>query len=228
MTWLSRYRLRSFLRNSIWFLPVMGMLLALSADLLSRRIDACLGWEAEISIEGGRAALSALASALLSFIVFVFSMMLVAVQIASSQLSPRIVATAFRERLPKAVLAIFVFTFTFSLLVQVRVDQSIPQFSAWISRYASLVSLAAYLFLFDHTCRMLRPVGLLARIAAETRTVIDAVYPLRLDSMAPAAGAGAELPDHPPAQVHERATDGVFWSSTSTDCLSGPGGTIAC
>ena len=70
-----------------------------------------LGWKTTHSTEGNRAVFSAMGSSMLTFIVFVFSMLLVAVQLASAQLSPRIIATAFRDRVIKFALTIFVFSF---------------------------------------------------------------------------------------------------------------------
>ncbi len=31
MTWLQRYRVRSFLKNSVWFMPFLGMVFAMVA-----------------------------------------------------------------------------------------------------------------------------------------------------------------------------------------------------
>lgn len=64
--------------------------------------DAWLGWDSGFSVESARVVYGALASAFLSFIVFVFSMLLVAAQLASAQLTPRIIATAFQDSATKA------------------------------------------------------------------------------------------------------------------------------
>ena len=51
----------------------------------------------------------ALSSALLTFIVVAFSILLLAVQVAGGQLSPRIIARVFERPITKAVLSAFVF-----------------------------------------------------------------------------------------------------------------------
>src|SRR4051812_10593302 len=51
---------------------------------------------------------------------------LVAVQLASSQLTPRITAIVFRDPVTKVSLVLFVFTFTFTLAVLVRVSSVVP------------------------------------------------------------------------------------------------------
>src|ERR1700722_8915856 len=89
MVWLLRQRLRFFLRSSLWFYPLLSIGAALFAAPALRRVDDWTGWTLPISIDGVRAVVGTLTSTLLSFIVFVFSVLLVAVQIASAQLTPR-------------------------------------------------------------------------------------------------------------------------------------------
>ncbi len=97
MTWLQRYRISRFLRDSVWLPPLVVMVLVLLAHPLVGRLDRMLDVKAVIGPESARALLAALASSMLTFIVFVFSIMLVAVQLASAQLTPRIIATFFRS-----------------------------------------------------------------------------------------------------------------------------------
>ncbi len=210
MTWLQRYRVRSFLKNSVWFMPFMGMVFAIVVVRVIRWVDSVIGWEATVSVEGARAVFGALASSMLTFIVFVFSMLLVAVQLASAQLSPRIIATAFRDRVTKFALTLIVFTFTFSLAVLSRIDSSVPQISAWVVTYSNVACVGVYLYMIDHVGRMLRPVSLLGRVAAEGRTVIEAVYPRRLVERDETQADAADLPTGPPARTVEHSGDGVF------------------
>jgi len=39
MTWLQRYRLRSFLRSSVWLPPLVGLLAALVVNRLMLSVD---------------------------------------------------------------------------------------------------------------------------------------------------------------------------------------------
>ena len=55
--------------------------------------------------------LGTMASSMFTFIVFVSSALLVAVQLASAQLTPRIIALVFRDPVTKFSLTVFVFTF---------------------------------------------------------------------------------------------------------------------
>ena len=140
MTWLQRHRARHYVSNSIWLAPLASMIGALVAARL-------LAWF-ELNVEHSaytpdtaQAVLGTLASAMFTFIVFVSSALLVSVQLASSQLTPRIIAIVFRDPITKVSLIIFVFAFTFTLAVLVRVTELpsprvtiVPTSSTWMRR----------------------------------------------------------------------------------------------
>jgi len=210
MTWLQRYRVRSFLKNSVWFMPFMGIVLAMVANRLIPWLDSVVGWESRLTVEGSRAVFAALAASMLTFIVFVFSMLLVAVQLASAQLSPRILGTAFRDRVIKFALTVFVFTFAISLGVLGRLDDSVPQIAAWVVTYTNVASLGVYLYMIDHVGRLLRPATMLGRVAAEGRAVIEAIYPRSLVEEREAPPAVEDLGTGAPPRTVERSGDGVF------------------
>jgi len=116
MTWLQRYRLRHFLRFSFWFVPMGWMLAALIAVRAVRWIDYQTGWSwFEFTAEGAREILGSLSSSMLTFIVFAVSSLLLAVQLASAQLTPRIIALVFSFRRVKVSVGVFVFAYTFAL-----------------------------------------------------------------------------------------------------------------
>ena len=55
MTWLQRYRVRQFVRNSLWFGPVLGMVAALAAVRPLVSIDRVLNLESPINPDAARA-----------------------------------------------------------------------------------------------------------------------------------------------------------------------------
>src|SRR5579884_3734944 len=115
MTWLQRYRIRQYVRDSIWVLPFLGMLAAIGAAQLFTRAEAAVGWQSSVGPDTAQAVLGTLASSMFTFIVFVSSALLVAVQLASSLLTPRIIGLVFRDRVTKLSLVVFVFAFSFTL-----------------------------------------------------------------------------------------------------------------
>jgi uncharacterized membrane protein len=96
MRWILRYRISSFLRSTLWLVPIASILLALLCIPLLRTIDQRTGWTLfGFGLEGTRPLLALLAGSLLSLLVFVLSSLLIAVQVASAQLTPRVIAATF-------------------------------------------------------------------------------------------------------------------------------------
>ncbi len=178
MTWLQRYRLRTFVRSSVWIVPVAGLLLALVMAPVLRHLDATTRWGLlAFSPNGARSLLAALVASGLSFIIFTFSILLVAVQIASANLSPRVIPLILKDRPVKLVLGVFVFTFIYSVAVLGRIEDSVPQLPMLLTILFSLASIGAFLYMIDYSGKNLRPVAVVARIADEGRRVIESVYP---------------------------------------------------
>jgi uncharacterized membrane protein len=180
MTWLQRYRVRHYFTHSIWILPVLGMATGLAAVPLLHAAEQALGCEPAGNVDAARAVIGTLASSMFTFIVFVCSALLVAVQLASAQLTPRIIALFFKSPGIKWVLTVFVFIFTFSLAVLARIGDSVPVLTTRLAAYSCLLCLGLFLYLIDRVGKALRPSGALRAVGVLGRRVIENVYPRRL------------------------------------------------
>ena len=135
MSWIQRYKLRNYVRNSIWILPVFGMVAALvSVDCL-HWIEERAGWQSGFDPAAALALFGTLAGSMFTFIVFLSSSLLLVVQLASAQLSPRIIGVVFRDRVTRFALTLFAFTFTFTLAVLLRIHASVPAITAHLAAY---------------------------------------------------------------------------------------------
>lgn len=177
MTWLQRYRIRHYVANSIWILPLCSMVAAIGAARILHAIEQAMGLASGLNPGTALAVLGTMASAMFTFIVFVSSALLVAVQLASSQLTPRIIGIVFRDPITKGALVVFVFTFTFTLAVLVRITTTVPPFTAALAAYGCLASLGVFLYLIDHVGKALRPSGAVWSVGRLGRDVIEGVYP---------------------------------------------------
>src|SRR5262245_21965060 len=157
MNWLQLYRISHYVRDALWIPSVIAMAAALAAVRVLHRIETAMGWEAGIDPDTARAVLGTLASATFTFVIFVGSALLVAVQLASAMLTPRIIALVFNERGTRFALALFVFTFTFCLAALVRISTTVPLLTAQAAAYSSLASLAVFLYLIDRVGKAVRP-----------------------------------------------------------------------
>ncbi|MGO4441448.1 DUF2254 domain-containing protein [Rhizobium sp. RAF56] len=202
MSWNKLYALRSYLRSSLWIVPFFALILQ---QVLFRTALALQDWTTWVPLwplgtEGTVAAMQAIISLALSFIVFTFGSLLVAIQIASGQLTPRIIATTLlRDNVIRFTVGLFIFTLLFAIGVISRVNTSAPPFIVWFSGFLGVSSLAAFLYFIDYSARLLRPVSIIHRVAEQGFDVLNLVYPAPL-----AQADGAPRRHHPrggPARI---------------------------
>jgi uncharacterized membrane protein len=124
-----------------------------------------------------RTVIGTLAAAMLTFVVFLSSTLLVALQLASAQLTPRIIGFVFRDRVTKLSLTAFVYTFTLGVALLIRIENDVPLIIPEVAIWGSVASLCAFFYLIDHVGKILRPSGILKEIGRVGREVIDSVYP---------------------------------------------------
>jgi uncharacterized membrane protein len=221
MTWLQRYRIRYYVQNSIWILPVLSSVAAVAAVRLLHWLEQDLRWESPIDSDTARAVLGTMASALFTGIVFVCTALLVAVQLASAALTPRIIAIVFRDPVTKFSLTLLVFAFTFSLAVLIRIKATVPLLTTHAAAYGSLVCLAVFLYLIDYLGKALRPSGALRAIAWLGHRVIEGVYPRRLvESPEGTAREHAMVLDGKPTATISSRNDGVVLAFDEAGLLS--------
>src|SRR5437773_10324199 len=110
MNWLQRYRIRLYFRNSLWILPALSIPVALVTVALLTRYERAIGSQVNISPETGRAIMGTVAASTFTLVVLISSALLVAVQLASAQLTPRLIALVYRNPYRKLAFALFVFT----------------------------------------------------------------------------------------------------------------------
>ena len=91
MNWNRSYGLRSYLKSSLWVIPFVAIPLAVVVRRLLHGLDAWLGWTLlDFDAKGAQTLLEAFVTATLSFVVFTFGSPLVAIQVASAQMTPRL------------------------------------------------------------------------------------------------------------------------------------------
>jgi len=177
MNWHQRHSLSLYFRNSLWIMPVFSIVGALITVSLLTRYEQAIGSHVNINSENMRAIMSTVASSTFTLVVVVSSAILLAVQLASAQLTPRIIAMVYRNPYQKVAFAVFVFTFTFSASLLVRIDESAPKIASYAAVYGFLLNLAMFILFIDNVGKMLRPSSAVAAVARSGRSVIRSVYP---------------------------------------------------
>jgi uncharacterized membrane protein len=189
MAWNRRYSLISYLKSSLWVAPVVAIFAELILKRLSERLGRWLVSEGWYDLRTGffgvdRAEAHALLDRIFSLnvacLVFAFGSLLVAIQVASGQYTPRVIATTLlRDRVIRAVVGLFAFNLLWAnrTMVQLGQIQAVPQFQLFLASTFGLASLTAFIILIDYAAKLLRPVSLLKQIGLQGIAVIDSVYP---------------------------------------------------
>src|SRR5215213_3705184 len=116
MQWNQRYRLNSYVRSSLWLIPLVAIPAVLFASRLVHRFVAWLDWHfLDLAAPGSTVLFQTIFTANLSFVVFTFGSLLVAIQVASGQMTPRIIATTLlRDDVVKYTVGLFIFSLLFA------------------------------------------------------------------------------------------------------------------
>jgi len=166
MNWNRLYSIKAYLKSSLWFVPFTAILFELVTTRLVHWLDPRLGWKLlGFTVPGAQALFQAVVSSTLAFMVFTFASLLVAIQIASAQLTPRIIATTLlRNDVVRYTVGLFVFALFFALSAQNRIDKDVYQLVTFFSALLGVFSFAAFFYLIDYASRLLRPISILFNV----------------------------------------------------------------
>ncbi|MEZ5376364.1 MAG: DUF2254 domain-containing protein [Acidimicrobiales bacterium] len=223
--------LKNRLTQSLFFVPFLMLSVSLALSQLTVQIDRQLAADAlpgwfQVTVDSSRSILSAIAGGTITAASIVFSLTLVAVQLAASQFSPRVLRDFLGDRFQQLVMGTVIGTFSYSLLVLREVRSApegverafLPQVSVALAVVLAVVSLVAILGSIDHTAKGLRVGSVADGIVAATMRVIeqlpergsdDTVVPL-VD--APGVSSARPTPESGPADHSPPGDALVVWA----------------
>ena len=204
--WSRLYAIRSYVNSSLWIVPFVAVV---AETVLVNAASAGIDWlvatgrlDAESvtvnsSLAGVRSMFDTIVSATLSFLVFTFGSLLVAIQVAGGQYTPRVIATVLlRDNVVRACVGLFVVTLLFSIRTLRTMTDTVSLASFSLGVLLGFASVVTFLFLIDYAARMLRPVSIVARVGEMGLAVIRSVYQAPTGRPHPApASAKLQAPD---------------------------------
>ena len=211
LAWGRVYRAISYLKSALWTVPLIAIALELLLSPLIRAFDTWQRWYvAGLSPAGATALYQTVITMTLSFLVFTFGSLLVAIQVAGGQLTPRIIATTLlRNNVVRYSVGLFVFTLVFAVAALNRQDDAVHHLVSLVTGILGVACIADFLFLIDYAARLLRPVAVVARIGDEGVAMIKAVYPAPATALPPEAVALHEEGQLPRREVEHRDTSEI-------------------
>jgi uncharacterized membrane protein len=203
------------LRSSLWFVPATMTCLAIVLAISAVEVDKAiaddwmkrLGWSYTGDADGAGLLLGTVAGSMIAIAGTVFSMTLVALSLASSQLGPRLLRNFMRDTTNQVVLGTFVSTFVYCLLVLRTIRRAdemafVPHLSVTIGVLLAIVSVGVLIYFIHHVSISIQADVVVARVYEEIKDGIDRLFPEQLGmprsevSVAPTTSNQSELPSN--------------------------------
>ena len=183
--------LRESLAAQLWPLPTAVTILAVAAGIVIPMFDSAVDQDLPDSLRwllfgGGagsaREVLSAIAGSLITVTSLTFSLTVVALQLASSQFSPRLLRMFASDWRVHATLAVFLGTFAYALTVLRTIrsegstsEEVVPLFAVTLASLLAFVSVITLALFIGYLARQLRVETMLRDVNDETRRTIALV-----------------------------------------------------
>lgn len=180
----------SSLRASLWFVP--GLIVACSVALaivliemdgrVSRDLLAEYPRLFGAGAEGSRGMLGAIAGSMITVAGVTFSITIVALSLASSQYTPRILRNFMSDRANQSVLGVFVGVFTYCLVVMRTVrggDEGVfvPSLAVAFAVVLAVTGIGFLIFFIHHTAASIQASSIIASVATETTAAVERLFP---------------------------------------------------
>ncbi len=171
------------IRASLFFVPVVGVIVSIVGAAFTIWIDSRLDLQGgdmplgvTSTVNSARAVLTTVAGATISFAAIAFSISLLIIQQASSQFSPRVVHTLFRDPFNKRVMGLVMGTFTYCLVVlrSVRAsteaggDAVVPNLSVAVAVVLGIATIISVVAFLNHSAHSMDVSQILDRVEDET------------------------------------------------------------
>jgi len=181
-----RAHVRERRRESLWFWPAVAAVAAwVAGDIAARYLHSFTLHQGlfPTDLDDARTLLATIAAALLTFTGVVFSITLVALQMASTQYSPRLIRTFVRKPVTKLALSIFIATFVYSLTLLARLGttarvHTVPQGAVGLAYLLVMASVIVFVVFVHATVRSMRVTYVIESVFRETLQAFESLFAL--------------------------------------------------
>ncbi len=170
------------LRSTLWFVPVLmilgGLLLGYLVNRLddhyAGRTDSLPAWLHRGGAEDIRVLLATVASSLIGVLALVLTITIVALQLASTTLGPRLLRAFVRDPITQVTIGSFTATFAYSLLVLADLsgNDDAPHAGATLALALALTCLVLLVVFIHHIATSIQVTSVVARINRDLHRAI--------------------------------------------------------
>ena len=179
---MGRDVLREYVRGALWVLPTLSVLAALVAGALLSSVS--IGARSPLAFQGtpddARTLLFGITGTMVTVIALLLGLAVVALQLSSTQFSPRLLRNFLRDRPNQVVLSAFVATFAYSAAGLYTVGVSGGNRTAAFPRLAVsgaivllFISLGLLVFFADHLVHSIQVDTIMETVQRKTLAVIE-------------------------------------------------------
>ncbi len=178
------------MRSSFWFMPslIVAVSIAFAAVLIETDSLGSDRWLARwprlfgAGPSGARGMLSTIAGSMMSVVGVTFSMTLVALSLAASQYTSRILRNFMRSRVTQISLGLFAGIFSYCLIVLRTIREGsqtefVPNLAVFFGFVLALGGVGVLIFFIHHIASSIQASSIIASVAQETIVAIDLLYP---------------------------------------------------
>lgn len=205
------------IRSSFWFLPSLMALGAMALAGTTVAVDGAIAgpWMAQFAYagdaDGASEVMATIAGSMITITGVVFSMTLVALSLASSQLGPRLLSNFMSDKPNQVVLGTFIATFIYCLLILRTVrggeDPFVPHLSVTTGVLFALVSLGVLIYFIHHVAMSIQADEVIARVNQDLLQGINRLFPEDI-GQAQSRQAATDMDTLPPA-TFDRDADSI-------------------
>ena len=191
---------REVLRTNLWLVPAIEIVAAVILFIVTYALDRAAyegaftvpGWAISGSPDVARTVLTAIAAAVITVIGVVFSIVIVALTLTSTQFGPRMLRNFIRDRGTQLTLGTYVATFVYAVLTLGSVGQSshgsfVPHISVTVTLMLMLADVAVLIYFLHHIALQIQLPQVIAGIAGDLQSAIE------LQAGDPTVGADAQM-----------------------------------
>ncbi len=176
---------RDALRTNLWLVPAVEVAGAVVLFAGTYALDRAAfagdfrlpGWLLSGSADAARQILTAIAAAIITVVGVVFSIVIVALTLTSTQFGPRMLRNFIRDRGTQVTLGTFVATFVYAVLALGAVGQGgpafVPHISITVTLALTVADLAVLIYFLHHITIQIQLPHVIAGIAADLAAAIE-------------------------------------------------------
>ena len=182
------------LRSSFWFVPslILAVSIALAMGLVQAHSIANSQWLARWpylfgdSANGSREILSTIAGSMMTVVGVTFSMTLVALVLASSQYTSRILRNFMGDSVTQVVLGVLSGIFAYCLIVLRTIRSGnegvfVPSLAVFFAMILAMSGIGFLIFFIHHIAASIQASSIIAEVADETITAVDLLFPDKIE-----------------------------------------------